>query len=253
METLPGSSISKSMPQEITFSSYFCVDFRASCLCSLSLAQLCRWRHWGDGMAWDCEEQFLVFCMHFCIPIKRIVYSHSLSFRSELLHCYIAQQHCSLLSCNLNPKPSNHVNLVGHVGDWLLYIISSHLSLANLQHIIPDQVNWESHSTSSFEYSPRWNDYQQCCWFACQFLLQRGLFFSFKMGIRQILAKSVKLALAAAPVAELFVFVCSYSKNSILMMHMRQMLWLEFVFVAGAFFTTLCWELCNHLIQVQWW
>jgi hypothetical protein len=73
------------------------------------------------------------------------------------------------------------------------------------------------------------------------------------MGIRQILAKSVKLALAAAPVAELFVCVCSYSKNSILIMHMRQMLWLQFVFVAGAFFTTLCWELCNHLIQVQWW
>ncbi len=136
METLPGSSISKSTPQEITFSSHFCVDFRASCLYSLSPAQLCRWRHWGDGMAWDCEEQFSVFCMHFCIPIKRIVYSHSLSFRSELLHCNIAQQHCSLLSCNLNPKPSNHVNLVGHVGDWLLYISSSHLSLANSQHII---------------------------------------------------------------------------------------------------------------------
>jgi nucleoporin NDC1 len=81
-------------------------------------------------------------------------------------------------------------------------------------------------------------------------IIQRGLFFSFKMGIRQILAKSVKLALAAAPVAELFVCVCSYSKNSILILHMRQMLWLRFVFVAGAFFTTLCWELCNHLIQV---
>ncbi len=128
METLPGSSISKSTPQEITFSSHFCVDFRASCRCSLSPAQLCRWRHWGDGMAWDCEEQFLVFCMHFCIPIKRIVYSHSLSFRSELLHCNIAQQHCSLLSCNLNPKPSTLKSCKPWWTGWWLIVVYHLLS-----------------------------------------------------------------------------------------------------------------------------
>lgn len=66
---------------------------------------------------------------------------------------------------------------------------------------------------------------------------------------------SVKLAVVVVPVAEILAgFVSSESKQSvreILADGLSLFIWQQIVFVFGAIFATVCWELCHHFVQVK--
>lgn len=73
------------------------------------------------------------------------------------------------------------------------------------------------------------------------------------MGIPQVISSSVKLAVVAVPVAEIFVSILgANTKLSInyILENLWSLMWHQFVFVMGAICATACWEFCHHLIQV---
>lgn len=65
---------------------------------------------------------------------------------------------------------------------------------------------------------------------------------------------SMKLAVFIVPVSEIFVGVFGgerkHSIHEIFASGFLSFLWHQVVFVCGAICTTVCWELCHHLIQV---
>lgn len=70
-----------------------------------------------------------------------------------------------------------------------------------------------------------------------------------------MLMTSMKLTVVIVPVSEIFVGVFGgerkHSVHEILASGFSSFLWHQVVFVCGAICTTVCWELCHHLIQVQ--
>lgn len=85
-------------------------------------------------------------------------------------------------------------------------------------------------------------------------IIQRSFGYSLKIGSSRVVVSSVKLAVVVVPVAEIFAgFVSSESKQSvreILADGLSLFIWQQIVFVFGAIFATVCWELCHHFVQV---
>lgn len=82
-------------------------------------------------------------------------------------------------------------------------------------------------------------------------IIQRGLYFSFKMGIPPAVTTSCKLALALLPVGEtvsqIVAFKIGVKSDAD---SLTSVLWWQPWFAAGAFFVSLSWEVSHHLVQV---
>ena len=85
--------------------------------------------------------------------------------------------------------------------------------------------------------------------------MQRSFGYSLKIGSSQVLVTSVKLAVVVVPIAEIFAgFFSGESRQSVrevLSDGLSLFIWQQIVFVFGAIFATICWELCHHFVQVK--
>ncbi|CAM6111022.1 unnamed protein product [Calypogeia fissa] len=79
-------------------------------------------------------------------------------------------------------------------------------------------------------------------------IIQRRLYFSFKMGIPPAVGTSFKLAFALLPLMEIISQIFAFELG--VKSDLTCVLWRQPWFAAGAFVISLCWEVGHHLVQV---